>query len=178
MACCCANNRKAAMAAHTPRSAASRSGVSGFVLSRAINAAYHAIHGFLPLSVPRLIFEPLCHNKLKRDDQSCSRDECRKGPKRSETGRGAFRSLYEGFSEASCSGRGSWRATTSPRLSQRVMDRSGSLSTMARNSLRAIARRRSATELGVLEILMLPSGCWETGGLVSIRYARRRVWVS
>ena len=50
-----------------------------------------------------------------------------------------------GYSEASCSGRGSWRATTSPRLSQRVMDGCGSLATMARNSLRAIARRRSAT---------------------------------
>jgi hypothetical protein len=70
-----------------------------------------------------------------------------------------------GYSEASCSGRGSWRATTSPRLSQRVMDGCGSLATMARNSLRAIARRRSATELGVLEILMSPSGCWETGAL-------------
>src|SRR6476469_9742649 len=52
----------------------------------------------------------------------------------------------------------SWRAPLrpwivsshhSPLLSRRVMDRSGSLATKARNSLRAIASRRSATELGV-----------------------------
>ena len=39
LACCSASDRKAAMAASYSRSAASRSGVPGFVLSRTINAA-------------------------------------------------------------------------------------------------------------------------------------------
>ena len=57
--------------------------------------------------------------------------------------------LYEAVSEEFWSSRGSWRVATLPLLSQRVMALSGSWSTSAWYSVRAMASRRSETEIGV-----------------------------
>src|SRR5262249_56698276 len=61
------------------------------------------------------------------------------------------------------SGSGLLDAITRPLPSRSVNNRSGSAATRALNSLRAMARRRSATELGVSEVI-LPLGCWSGRG--------------
>jgi len=76
--------------------------------------------------------------------------------------------LYGAASEELCSGRGWWCVTTLPLLSHRVMALSGSWSTSAWYSVRAMASRRSETEIGVWVMLPLD-------GVVSVRNARRRV---
>jgi hypothetical protein len=74
---------------------------------------------------------------------------------------------YEQICGSSCPGGGSWRATTAPPASQRVIALSGSCATKALYSLQAMASLRSAMEfVGFWETVMLPLRWWRTGSAV------------